>query len=107
METILFADVKQIVDAFAILAVVYSVYSDYRVQGFATGVDEHGDWQLELPENGVLLLDRHAVRFNERVSVVGDVFVLYAVAVEGVESYPCATLGVIVAENRAYISVAP
>ena len=55
----------------------------------ATAVDESRDRQFQLAEEDVLLGDGERVRFHQCIGEAGDVLILYAASVNGIESDPC------------------
>ena len=89
----------------AVFVGVRSFDSDDGVDGLAAGIHEGRYGQLQLPDDGVLGIEVGAVALDEGVAVLGDVLVLHALAVEGIEAYPCARVSVIVAEHGSDIVV--
>ena len=85
-QSVLCADLKQEVNALVVLVEVGSEHLDDGVGGLSAGMDDAGARQFELVVDSDLLLDVHAVRFDERIAEVRHVHVLHALAVERVDS---------------------
>ena len=76
------------------------------MDALAAGVDEGGTGQFQLLDDSLLLAKLHVVALHKGVAISGDVGVLAAGAVHGVEADPRANLRVAVAHNLAEISAA-
>ena len=76
------------------------------MDALAAGVHQRGAGQFQLFDDGLLLAQFHVVALHEGVAVGGDVGILAASAVHGVEADPGTHLRVPVAQHLAEIAAA-
>ena len=76
------------------------------MNAFSAGVHHHHDGKLQLQHQAVLAGKLKCVAFDQRVAVFGNVFVFYALAVQGIESDPRAGVWIVVAQGSAQVAVA-
>ena len=96
----------QIVDTLAVFLVIGSVDMDDGMDALSAAVHEAGHRQFQLPDNFVLFLRLHIVRFDKGIFVIRHVFVPDTFAVEGIEANPRADPRVIVPQYSADVAVA-
>ena len=76
------------------------------MDAFAAGVHQRRTGQFQLLDDGLLLAQLHVVALHEGVAVGGDVGILAAGAVYGIEADPRAHFGVPVAQHLAEVAAA-
>ena len=74
---------------------------------FMGAVHQGGNRQLQFPVHGNLLVNRHRVRFDQRKSERGHVFISDTVTIQSVESDPCSSLRLPVADGVRQILRVP
>ena len=72
----------------------------------SAGEHQARDGKLQLADDGVLLLEIHAVGFNERIAEVSDILIFDAFAVQRVEPNPGTGSWIVVAEHSTDVPAA-
>ena len=106
VHSVLFQDGIEIIDPLPVFLIGRGLDPDDGVDRFAAGVDQSSDRELQLADQGVLLLQIHVVGFHQGEAEVGDVAVLHALTVERVEADPGTGFLVVVAQDGADVAVA-
>ena len=98
-KAVLFENLIEVVNPAAVLGVVRGINPHNSVEALPAAVYQAGNRQLQLPQKGVLLGNGHIVGFHQRVSKLGDVLILHALAVQGVEANPGPSLRLVVSQG--------
>ena len=96
-QAVLLTGGVEVIHPLAVLGVVRGVHLDDGVDTLAAGVDEGRAGPFQLLDDGLLLAKLHVVALHKGVAIGGDVGVLAACAVHGVEADPGTHLRVPVA----------
>ena len=105
-QTVLPADLVEVLHPAAVLAIVGGVHPDDGVDALAAGIHHGRTGELEGFHQGFLFGQGHRVRFHQGEAVLGDVIVLAALAVQGVEPYPGPGGGLPVSQHLAQVPTA-
>ena len=106
LQAVFLADLIEEFHSLAVLLIVWRVDVHDGVERFAAGVDQGGDGQLQLPQDGVLLPQLRLVRFHQGEAQIRHVVVSHALAVQGIEADPGAGLGIWIPQHRAQVAAA-
>ena len=71
----------------------------------STRVDQACHRQFQFSDQGVLLCQIHAVRFNQGVPEVRDIIIPDSGAIQRIEANPCSSLGFNIAHDRADVAL--
>ena len=86
-KPVLFAKLVQLANSVDVLTGIFRIDLDDSVETFSARVDHKLDWQIQFLVHGVLLLNAFHVRLDQAVFKARYVLIVFAFAVEWIESH--------------------
>ena len=99
LETVLFADLIQFLDALLVFFQASRIDVDNGVDGLLSGEDKSHHRELQLTDQGFLKSRLHSVRLHQGISEICNIGVLHALPIEGIKADPGAGLRVVIPQS--------